>query len=72
MATTIQINEATQKALQKRKIYDQETYDEVIQDLIEDTLELSEETKRDIAKARAEVAAGKVIPLEEVKRKLGL
>jgi len=72
MATTIQISEETQKALQKRKLFNQETYDEVIQDLIEDTLELSEETKRDIARSRAEAKAGKVISLEEAKRKLGL
>lgn len=38
----------------------------------EDTWELSEETKKDIAEARAEIKAGKFHTFEEVKRELGL
>ncbi len=72
MATTIQISEETRKELQNRKLFDMETYDEVIQDIIEDTLELSEETKRDIAKSREDYRAGRVLTLEQVKKKHGL
>tara|TARA_Y100000310_G_C20650428_1_gene799112 strand:- start:1635 stop:1853 length:219 start_codon:yes stop_codon:yes gene_type:complete len=72
MATTIQVSEGLQTELTKRKIFDRETYEEVIWDLIEDTMELSDETKRDIAKAREDVKKGKVHSLDEVKRELGL
>jgi predicted transcriptional regulator len=72
MATTIQISEGLRKELQKRKLYEKESYEEVIQDLIEDTLELSEQTKKDIAQSRAEIKAGKFITLEQVKKKYGL
>jgi len=40
--------------------------------LIEDSTELSEETKKHIAQSRAEIKAGKVHTLEEVKKELGL
>ena len=72
MPTTIQISEKLQKELTKRKLYDKETYEDVIWDLIEDTLELSEETKRDLAQARQEIKEGKFHTLEEVKKELDL
>jgi len=72
MATTIQVSEKLIKELKNRKMYDKESYEEVIWDLIEDTMELSEETKKDIELARAEIKAGKFHTLEEVKKELGL
>lgn len=72
MATTIQISEKLQKELAKKKLYDKETYEEVIWDLIEDTMKLSEETKKDILKAEKEIKEGKTYTLEEVKKELGL
>jgi predicted transcriptional regulator len=72
MATTIQISPKLQHKLAERKFYERETYEEVIWDLIEDSTELSEETKKHIAQSRAEIKAGKVHTLEEVKKELGL
>ncbi len=72
MVTTIQVSEDLQKELQKRKLYEKEAYEEVIWELLEDTMELSEETKRNMAKARKEIAEGKFYTLEEVKKKLGV
>ena len=72
MATTIQVSEKLQGELMKRKLFERETYEEVIWDLIEDTEELSEETMRDIALARKEIVAGKVHTMAEVKSELGL
>jgi mRNA interferase RelE/StbE len=60
MTTTIQISEELHTALGKRKLYDRETYEEVIWDLIEDTRELSEETKKAIKEARSEYERGEV------------
>lgn len=72
MATTIQISSGLQNELAKKKIFDRETYEEIIWDLIEDTKELSEETKRDIAEARKEFKEGKFSTLGKVEKKLGL
>lgn len=71
MVTTIQVSENLLGTLKKRKQYDKESYEEVIWNLVEDTLELNEETKKEVEKARAEVKAGKVYSLEEVKKELG-
>jgi predicted kinase len=72
MATTIQISEPLQEQLQKRKLSDRETYEEIIWDMIEDTQELNEETKRELVQARAEIKAGKFKTLSAVKKELGI
>ena len=72
MATTIQISEKLQSELTKRKLFDRETYEEVIWDLVEDSLELSEETKKEIEEAREEIRKGKFVTLSEAKKRLGL
>ena len=72
MVTSIQISEDLQKELIKRKFSDKETYEEVIWDLVEDSQELSDETKREIALARAEIKEGRFHTLAEVKKEIGL
>ncbi len=70
MTTTIQISDSLQNELVKRKFYERETYEEVIWDMMEDTMELSEQTKKEIAEARAEVKSGKVRTLTQIKKEL--
>ena len=72
MVTTIQISEELQEKLKEKKLYGKESYEEVIWDLIEDNLELSEETKKEIEQARKEIKAGKTHPLAKVKTELGI
>jgi len=72
MVTTIQISENLHKELTGKRLYENETYEEVIWDMIEDTMELSEETKKDLQKSRAEAKAGKTHSISEVKSKLGV
>jgi len=72
VVTTIQISEELQKELISMKLFDKETYEEVIWDLLEDTQELSEQTKKEIEQARAEIKAGKTHTLADVKKELGL
>lgn len=71
MVTTIQISEELKKELQKRKMYTKETYEEVIWNLIEDTQELSEETKRNIEISLQQIKEGKYKTLEQVEKELG-
>ena len=69
MATTIQISKNLLETLKKRKINLKESYEEIIWDLLEDTMELSEETKRNIAEAREEYKRGETISLAKIKKK---
>lgn len=72
MATTIQVSEELQQELIKRKLFDRETYEEVIWDLIEDCMELSERTIQELKGSREEIRSGKSHKLSEVKKELGL
>jgi len=67
METTIQISRELLGKLRMMKFSERESYENIIWDLIEDRLELSEETKKEIAEARA----GKSISHEEAKKRLG-
>lgn len=70
MATSIQISQGLQKELMERKLSDSETYEEVIWDMLEDTMEISEETKKDIEQARKEIAEGKHYTLKQIKQEM--
>ena len=72
MTTTIQISGKLHDQLSKRKLFDRETYEEIIWNLMEDSMELSMQTKKEIEEARAEIRNGKYITLEEAKKRLGL
>jgi len=72
MATTIQISEELMTKLKTMKLHDNESYEDLIWDIIEDIQELSTETKKSITQAEQEIKEGKTIPFEEVKKKLKL
>ena len=72
MVTTIQISGNLQETLNEKKLYDRETYEEVIWNLIEDSSELSEETLKNIKKSEEDIKAGRVYTLEEIKSEIGL
>ena len=71
MATTIQVSNKLLERLKDRKMYGKESYEDIIWDLLEDSMELSEETKKRIVKAEKEIMEGKTVSLSEVKKKLG-
>ncbi|MDI3474265.1 MAG: hypothetical protein PWR30_588 [Candidatus Woesearchaeota archaeon] len=70
--TTIQISKELLEELKSRKMYDKESYEDVIRDLLEDTMELSEETKKRIRLAEEDIKAGRIYPIEDVKKELGI
>ena len=72
MATTIQISSDLVEELKNRKIFDRESYEDVIWDLIEDAKEFSKETKEDIAAARDEIKKGNYYTLDYIKKELDL
>ena len=72
MVTTIQVSEDLRKELQKRKIHNNDTYEEIIWDLLEDTMELSEATKKEIMKSEEDIRSGRTKTLEQIKKELSL
>jgi hypothetical protein len=72
MVTSIQVSDKLQAALSKKKLFDRETYEEVIWNLIEDTSEINEETKRELKESRNEIKKGKYYTLDQVKKELDI
>ena len=69
--TTIQINGELKKELEEIKLFRRETYNDVIERLLEDIKELNKQTKKEIEKARKEIAEGKFKTHEQVKKEMG-
>ena len=72
METTIRISQEVKKTLDKMKIYERESYNDIIELLIEDTKELNEKTKKEIAEAKKEIKKGNFYTEEEAKKILNL
>lgn len=70
--TSIQISKDLLDELKNRKMYDKESYEEIIWDLLEDSFELSEETKKNIEESRKDFKEGRIHTLEEVEKSLEL
>lgn len=68
MATTIQISDKVKKFLDRMRLIERESYNDVIEFMIEDSLELNKKTKKEIEEARKE----KSIPHDEAMRQIGL
>ena len=72
MVTTIQVSEELKEKLNLRKATPKDTYEDIIWDLLEDTMELSEQTLKDIEIARKEIKQGKFVTHAQLKKELGL
>ena len=68
METTIRLSNRVKSQLDKMKLFERESYNDIIGFLIEDHMEVNEKTKRELVKARKE----KSFSHEEVEKKLGL
>ncbi|MDP3027830.1 MAG: hypothetical protein Q8N63_09075 [Nanoarchaeota archaeon] len=72
--TTIQLNQITLERLKALKSMERQSYDEVLNNLIDNCEEesLSEEEIEDIKIALENVKRGKVKPIEQVAREIGI
>ncbi len=68
--TTIQISKDLLEELKVRKMYDKESYEDIIRDLLEDTMELSEQTLANIRKSEEDIKAGRFKTLAEIEKRL--
>ena len=71
MDTTIQVSNELLARLKMMKIDNRESYEKVIWDLVEDRLEFSEQTKRNIELSEKEISKGKTVSIEQIKKKIG-
>jgi predicted CopG family antitoxin len=71
MTTTIQIKEDIKLTLMQMKLFERETYNDVLERLIEDVQELNKETKKEIESAIKEIKSGKYITHEELAKEMG-
>ena len=72
METTIQASRELLDKLRMMKIHEKESYEDLIWDLIEDRMEFSESTKKNIAQSEKEIREGKVHKWGDVKRELNI
>jgi hypothetical protein len=61
----IQVSEELKEALGAMKLVPGERYEDVIWGLLEDTMGLSEQTKRNIAESLEDIKAGRTVSLED-------
>lgn len=71
MPTTIQIEKDVRDELTNMKIHSRETYNDVLERMIEDLQELNHETKKEIEKALKEIKSGKSNKHEDLKKEMG-
>jgi len=68
MATTIQISDDVKNVLDRMRIFQRETYNEIILNIIEDSTRINGGTAKELEKAKKE----KSVSHEKVKQALGL
>ncbi|MDD5659649.1 MAG: hypothetical protein PHR39_06540 [Actinomycetota bacterium] len=72
MATSIQISEELKKVLSKKKLFERETYENIIWNLLEDNMELNEQTKKELEQSRKEIKEGKTLTINQLKKELNI
>ena len=72
MPTTIQISNSIKKTLERMKMFNRESYNDIIERMLEDNLEINEKTKKEIDEARKRIQTGKFITQEQIERDFGL
>lgn len=69
MSTTIQISDNVKSVLDRMKMIERETYNDIIERMIEDDLELNEKTKKELEERKK---SKDFISHEDVKKRFGL
>ena len=70
--SSIQISTELKEVLKDRKFFESESYEDIIWNLLEDTMELSNEAKKAIKEAEEDVKNGRVYSLKQLKEELNL
>ena len=70
MYTTIKISQRVKGMLDSMKFVEGESYEEVIEDLIEDHMDLNPEFEKGLEESIKQIKEGKTISFHEIKKKL--
>lgn len=70
--TTIQISTNVKSVLDRMRLFERETYNTILERMLEDEKELNAKTKQEIELARKRVSSGKFLTQTQVEKKLGL
>jgi predicted transcriptional regulator len=69
--TTIQLSTDLKHTLEGMKLHPRETFNDVLERVLEDLRELDEKTKTEIEDARREIRAGKYLTSDQVRKAMG-
>jgi predicted transcriptional regulator len=69
--TTIQLTSALKEELTAMKLHPRETYQEVLERVLEDLRELDARTRKELAEAEGEIQHGRSVTHRELGAKLG-
>lgn len=72
METTIRISQDVKSMLDKMKLHQRETYNDIIWVLLEDHMELNKKTKEEITEARKRLSKGEFYTQDQVEKMFGL
>jgi predicted transcriptional regulator len=72
METTIRINQDIKAMLDKMKLHQRETYNDIIWILLEDHMNLNKKTKEEIAEARKRLSKGEFYTQDQVEKMFGI
>jgi predicted transcriptional regulator len=70
-ATTIQLSSTLKEELTAMKIHPRETYQEVLERVLEDLRQLDSKTRKELARAESEIEHGSSLKHRELGAKLG-
>jgi len=69
MATTIQISDDVKITLEKIRIFERETYNEIIENMLEDQIEINEQTKKELSERKN---SNDFISQEDIEKEFGI
>jgi len=69
--TTIQITTGVKRTLERMKLHPRETFNDVLERVLEDLRELDDATKTEVEQARAEIRSGRYLTSDQVRKAMG-
>ena len=69
--TTIQVSRNIKNSLERFRLFGRETYNDILERILEDFKEVNEQTKKDITTSLKQIKEGKFKTHEEVRAKMG-
>jgi predicted CopG family antitoxin len=72
MPTTIQVSDDIRNTLERMKLFEKESYNDIIERMLEDHKELNQKTKQEIEDARKRIKSGRFVSMAAVAKKYGV